>query len=173
MSRTLYEISQDLLALYERLEDLGGDVSSPEVEQAIDAWFATLDQERDDKLDNYAALIRELETRASIRKEEAKRLADRARRDQEHADYLKGRLMDFFQQHGLKSLETPRYRLTLQRSGGKAPVILKTDDPERLPEAFQRIRVSADLTAIRDALECGEALDFAELGERGSFVRIS
>ena len=173
MNRTLFEISQDLLDLYDRLEALGGDVSSPEVEQEIDAWFERLGYERDVKLDNYAALISELEARAEARKEEALRLRARARRDAEHAAYLKQRLVEFFQQHGLKTVETPRYRLTMQRSGGKPPVILKTDDPEQLPASFQRVKVSADLAAIREALEQGADLDFAELGERSYYVRIS
>jgi hypothetical protein len=172
INRTLYDISQDLVALYERLEELGGDVTSPEVEQEIDTWFEDLGQERDQKLDNYAALIRELESRAEARKAEARRLADRARRDAEHADYLKNRLVLFFQQHGLKTVETPRYRLTVQRSGGRTPVVLKSD-PEVLPEEFQRWKVSADLDAIREALESGATLDFAELGERSHYVRIS
>lgn len=171
--RTLYAISNDLLALYDRIEELGGDISSPEVEGLIDDWFAQLGAERDDKLDHYAAFIGELETRAQARRDEARRLTDRARRDEEQAAYLKGRLVDFFQQHGLKTVETRRYRLTVQRSGGKAPVVLSTDDPAALPEAFQRVKVSADLTAIREALERGEALDFAALGERGYYVRIS
>lgn len=170
--RTLFEISNDLLALYDRIEELGGDVTAPDVEQAIDAWFERLSHERDEKLDNYAALIRELETRAQARRDEAKRLADRARRDEEHAAYLKQRLMLFFQDHDLKTVETRRYRLTLQRSGGKTPVVLKTD-PDQLPEAFQRWKVSADLDALREALEQGADLDFAELGERGQYVRIS
>jgi hypothetical protein len=78
--RTLFEISTDLLALYDRIEELGGDVTAPDVEQAIDAWFERLSHERDEKLDNYAALIRELEARAQARRDEAKRLADRARK---------------------------------------------------------------------------------------------
>ncbi len=170
--RTLFDISQDLLAFYERLEDFGGDVSSPEVEREIDEWFARLGRERDQKLDNYAALIRELEERAKARREEARRLSDRSRRNAEHAAYLKQRLVLFFQEHHLKTIETRRYRLTVQRSGGKAPVVLKTD-PEALPEAFQRWKVSADLDAIREALESGADFDFAELGERSHYVRIS
>ncbi|MFQ5569688.1 MAG: siphovirus Gp157 family protein [Rhodothermales bacterium] len=170
--RTLFEISNDLLALYDRLEDLGGDVTSPEVEQTIDAWFEQLGRERDEKLDNYAALIRELEARAEARKHEARRLTQRARRDADHAAYLKQRLVLFFQDHHLKTVETRRYRLTLQRSGGKRPVVL-TLDPEELPEEFQRWKVSADLDAIREALEHGATLDFAELGERGHSLRIS
>ena len=171
-SRTLFEISQDLTALYDRIEALGGDVSDPAVEQEIDAWFEALGHERDGKLDNYAALIRELEARAEARRAEARRLADRARRDAEQADYLKNRLVLFFQQHGLKTVETPRYRLTVQRSGGPAPVHLKVD-AEALPEAFQRWKVSPDLGALREALERGEATELAELGERSYYVRIS
>ncbi len=170
--RTLFDISQDLLAFYDRLEALGGDVSSPEVEQEIDAWFERLGRERDQKLDNYAALISELEARAEARKQEARRLTERARRNAEHAAYLKQRLLLFFQEHHLKTVETRRYRLTMQRSGGKAPVLLKAE-AEALPEAYQRWKVSADLDAIREALEGGALLDFAELGERGYFVRIS
>lgn len=170
--RTLFDISEDLLSFYDQMEALGGDVTSPEVEQTLDAWFDQLSHERNEKLDNYAALIRELETRAKARKDEARRLADRAKRDDEHAAYLKQRLLLFFQNHHLKTVETRRYRLTLQRSGGKTPVVLKTD-PEQLPTEFQRWKVNADLDAIRQALEDGTDLDFAELGERRHFLRIS
>lgn len=170
--RTLFDISNDLASFYDHLDALGGDITSPEAEQAVDAWFERLSHERDDKLDNYAALISELEARAKARKDEAQRLRDRARRDEEHAAYLKQRLVLFFQDHHLKTVETRRYRLTIQRSGGKAPVVLKTD-PDQLPTEFQRWKVSADLDAIREALEHGSALDFAELGERKHHVRIS
>ena len=170
--RTLFDISNDLLAFYDRIEALGGDITAPEVEQAIDAWFERLSHERDEKLDNYAALIRELDARAKARRDEAKRLQERARRDEEHATYLKQRLLLFFQDHHLKTVETRRYRLTIQRSGGKTPVILHTE-PEQLPEEYQRWKVAADLDAIREALEHGVDLGFAALGERSSFVRIS
>ena len=170
--RTLFDISKDLVSFYDHLEALGGDITTPEAEQAIDAWFERLSHERDDKLDNYAALIRELDARAKARKEEAQRLKERARRDEEHAAYLKQRLLLFFEEHHLKTVETRRYRLTLQRSGGKAPVVLKAD-PDQFPTEFQRWKVSANLDAIRDALEQGADLDFAELGERRHHLRIS
>ena len=170
--RTLFEISNDLLSFYDRLETLGGDVTAPAVEQALDAWFAQLSHDRNEQLDTSAALIRELEARAQARKDEARRLAERAKRDTQHAAYLKQRLLLFFQDHHLKTVETRRYRLTLQRSGGKMPVVLHTD-PEQLPTEFQRWKVSADLDAIRAALEEGTDLDFAELGERSHHLRIS
>lgn len=171
-SRTLFDISDELQELYARLEDLGGDVTAPEVEREIDAWFDALTDERDEKLDNYAALVREMEARAEARREEARRLAERSRQDADRAKYLKQRLVDFFHQHGLKTVETRRYKLTVARSGGKPPVVLKVD-PEALPQEFQRLRVDADLESIREALERGESLDFADLGERGFHLRIS
>ena len=131
-----------------------------------------MSHERNEKLDNYAALISELEARAKARKDEARRLAERAKRDDQHAAYLKQRLLLFFQDHHLKTVETRRYRLTLQRSGGKTPVVLNTD-PEQLPTEFHRWKVNADLDALRQALEDGADLDFAELGERRHFLRIS
>lgn len=171
-SRTLFAISDDLQALYDRLDDLDGAVDAPEAEAELDTWFDTLHDERDQKIDNYAALITELEARAAARKEEAKRLRDRGRRDADHAQYLKDRLVRFLQDHDLKTVETPRYRLTAARSGGKLPVIVHAD-PESLPPAYQRVKVSADLDALREALERGEAAEYAELGERSTYLRIS
>ena len=171
-NRTLFDISQDLQELYDRIEALGGDVTDPDVERAVDGWFEALGQERDEKLDHYAAFIRELEARAAARREESRRLAERARQDEDRARYLKQRLVTFFDEHGLKTVETRRYRLTMARSGGKAPVVLRVD-PDDLPADFQRIQVRANLDAIREALERGEALDFAELGERSHYLRIS
>jgi len=45
-------------------------------------------------------------------------------------------------------------------------------DPKTLPERFQKITVEANSPAIREALESGEKLEFAELGERGTSLRI-
>ena len=44
--------------------------------------------------------------------------------------------------------------------------------PTELPEKFQKVNVEIDKTAIRSALEAGEDLDFARLGDRGASIRI-
>lgn len=41
-----------------------------------------------------------------------------------------------------------------------------------LPEQFQKVSIDPNTTAIREALERGEKLDFAQLGERGISIRI-
>lgn len=173
-TRPLFDISDDIRALEDLLLELGGDVSDEEVEQAIDNWFATLSTERDQKLDNYAALITEMEARAEIRKQEAERIRDRARVDENAAQRLKDRLVFFFRQHDFKTIETDRYRLTRCRAGGKQGVEVKASVAE-LPADYVRTNIthSPDLDKIREALEAGENLEFADLKERSEYLRIS
>ncbi|MFB2979691.1 siphovirus Gp157 family protein [Microseira sp. BLCC-F43] len=169
--RTLFSISAEigeLTALLDEIED-----NDSEGEQLITSWLEQLGEERDRKLDNYAALISELQARAAVRKAEAKRLSDLAAKDEKKAEMLKERLKYFFEVNKLKTIDTARYKLTLAKNGGKAPLIVdESVSPTSLPEKFQKISVDLDKAAIRSALEAGESLDFAHLGDRGSSLRI-
>ena len=79
----------------------------------------------------------------------------------------------FFNAHNLKTVETARYKLSLAKNGGKQPLILDESIPvSQLPEQFQKVSIDPDTTAIREALERGEKLEFAQLGERGTSIRI-
>ncbi len=98
---------------------------------------------------------------------------DLAATDDNRARLLKDRLKSFFQVHNLKTVETARYKLSIAKNGGRAPLILDESIPvTELPEQFQRVSVDPNTTAIREALERGEKLDFAQLGERGTSLRI-
>lgn len=168
--RTLFNISDDIQHLNSMLDDL----DDTEQQQLIAEWLEHLEAERASKLDNYAALIAELEAKAEIRKKEAKRLMELAQSDENRAKMLKERLKYFFETNKLKKIETDRYKLSLVKHGGKAPLILDESKPvEELPERFQRVSLEADTKAIRQALEAGEELDFARLGDRGASIRIS
>lgn len=168
--RTLFSISDDLQRLNDLLDEVGDDSQQQEL---ISQWFETLGEERDRKLDSYAALISEMQARADVRKAEARRLQELAASDENRARLLKERLKSFFQLHDLKTIETPRYKLSLQRNGGKAPLILDDSIPvTQLPEQFQRVSIDADTAKIREALEAGESLPFAHLGQRGESMRI-
>lgn len=168
--RSLFNISDDLEKLNELLDDAGGDTQQQEL---INQWFNQLETERDGKLDSYAALIAEMLARAEVRKAEAKRMMELAAADERRAQLLKERLKWFFETHGLKTIETSRYRISISKNGGKAPLILKPELlPNQLPERFQRVSVEPNTNTIRAALEAGEDLDFATLGERGTSLRI-
>ena len=168
--RTLFSISDDLQRLNDLLDEVGDDAQQQEL---INNWLDAVGEERDRKLDGYAALISEMQARADVRKAEARRMQDLAATDENRARLLKERLKSFFQTHDLKTIETPRYKLSLQRNGGKAPLILDDSIPvTQLPEQFQRVSIDADTEMIREALEAGESLPFAHLAERGESMRI-
>ena len=96
-----------------------------------------------------------------------------ARADERRSQLLKERLKWFFESQQLKTIETTRYRLSLSKNGGKAPLILKPDlSPQQLPERFTTTSIEPNTSAIRAALEAGETLDFASLGDRGTSIRI-
>ena len=171
MSATLYEISGDLAALEELLTEVGGELADGEAEAAIDAWLEETGSATKDKVDRYCGLIRELESRAAARKAEAKRLAERGNIDAGAVDRLKSRLLWFFEAHNLKTLETPRFRVTAAQNGGLAPLIISAP-VEDLPDEFIEFVRKPMNPMIRELLEAGERLPFAELGERGKAIRI-
>lgn len=172
--RTLYEISNDLLALDVALAECGGDISNEAGEQ-LEAWFDALGEECDAKIDAYCALIREMESRADAREVEAKRLAALAASDANNAKRLKNRLKSFLEFHQMKKLETERFRLTVAADGGVLPLIVPEPwecDPAIAPEQFHRHVVQLDRDAIREAIRNDEAPEGCALGERGSHLRI-
>lgn len=176
MKKTLFEIQAEVLALEEIILEAGGDITDEETEKIIDAWFAEIKTNRDEKLDNYAALIRMLEVRADVRKSEANRLLALAKPDLNLAKRLKERLTFYFENlTDEKIVNTKRYRFSMVNNGGSLPVHLDeylTAHPEELPEGYRRVVFEPDLVKIREALERGEELDFARLGERGKSLRI-
>lgn len=168
---TLLEIGDDLLALATLIDEHGEELSS-EVEQALEAWFAEVGEARDRKLDGYAALIRSMELRAAVRKEESDRLLKRVQVDANTARRLKDRLKMFMEMTGLKKVETARYRIVVQANGGKVPVDVQAAVEELAP-VFVRTRKEPDTDTIRAALEAGTDVPGCRLLPRGSHLRIS
>jgi hypothetical protein len=170
-TRSLFTIADDLLALAALLTETDGDLTDPTAEAAVDAWFAELDSERDAKIDDYCAMIRELEGRAQLRTQEARRLMAHAQVDERTVDRLRARLYAFCKEQGLTRLVTRRFHLGIVSNGGLCP-LGHTQPPEAIPPAFQKVSVDYDNVAIRKALDAGEALTFALYLPRGERLSI-
>lgn len=168
---TLYEIRDDLEALEALLYEVGGDVTDEAADAAITAWLEETGEALKSKLDGYAALIREAEARAASRKAEAARLTALSRADESVAKRLKERLYWFFGDRGIERFETERFRFTVQKNGGKPPVILHVP-VEALPAWAQRVTVAPDMEAIRGEIEERGSVEFAEIGTPGKHLRI-
>jgi len=173
VKQSLLDITDDMRALDELLIELDGDISDPAVMEVVDMWFAELDKNLLQKVDGYATYITELQWRAKARKEEADRLAGRARIDANNADYLKQRLHEALVSRGMTKLETARYKVTVCKNGGKQP--LDIHEPEAVPQNLKRHipeRWEPDADLIRDAIAQGLEVAGVTVEERGTHLRI-
>jgi len=171
--RTLLDIGDDMTALDDLVDEMGGDVSDPQIESIIDRWFNDLQENLKDKVDGYCAYITELEGRASIRKAEKQRLEKLQKSDEALAAKLRERLKYFFLDRGLPKLDTTRYRISVRKNGGKLPLIIKDEaDPALVDERFHKVEYKFNTDSIREALDKDEKLEFAHYGERGTSLQI-
>jgi hypothetical protein len=172
VSQTLLDITKDMESLDALLAAAGGEIT-PGTEATIDGWFAENEANLSDKVDAYCRLISEIEARAEVRKAEAKRLAERARIDENAAAALRERLRHTWEAKSLPKVQTTRYTVSLAKVGGKAKLDLRVG-VEDLPgwAVTTETIVKANTDVIRDRLEAGEALDFASLMERGTRINI-
>lgn len=178
--RTTLDINSDFMALYDLMDELGDAVLLDENRAELQRIFDELDCEMSVKLDNCAALIREFDGRATLRREEAKRLNALATTDENNAKRLKELVKYVLEKHytgadGKAKLDTRRYKLWVQNNGGQVPIVM---DPAvtsaDVPEEYRHteIVVTIDMEKVRADLEAGLALDFADFGEKGTHLRI-
>lgn len=167
IKRSLVDISGDLRAIEDLLEETCGEI----VDEALEKWFDELGTERDRKIDNYCALIDDLDSQAKRHREDAARLAEWAQTDENKVKRLKERLLWFFEAHRIDRLITAHYKPRICGNGGKQPLSVKVE-AEKLPEEFQRHIIEPNTDAIREFLQAGEELEFAELLPRGQHLRI-
>jgi len=172
---TLFKIADEIRALHDLLTELDGDVSDAQVEETVDQWLAQIGEQVEEKVDAYCVLIHEFEARANARHEESARIAKLGNADTGNAGRLKDRLKQFMEATGRLKIETPAFKLAIQKNGGVLPLIVPEDweiEPARAPEAFQRRVIQLDKQAIREALRNDEMVNGCALAERGTHLRI-
>ena len=96
-----------------------------------------------------------------------------AKTSEARAKWLKERLLLAMDLMQTERIDGPRFRVTIARSGGKAPVVVHCP-VEELPVGLVRTTVKRepDKGAIREALESGADVPGCELGERSRTVRL-
>jgi hypothetical protein len=169
---TLFQIGEDFQALDQLLDELGGDISDPTVESAIMQWQESLAADEAVKLDGYCNYVKQLDAFAATMTAEAAEYTKRAQQYTNRAKWLKARMLAYLQSQGRTKATTATGRtIAIQANGGKPPLVLadglQVDD---VPAVFTQR--SIDESAIREALENGESLPFARLGDRGIHLRI-
>ncbi len=137
-------------------------------EQMIFDTLESIDGEIENKADNYAKIIKELESKQKARKEEAKRLTDSAKVFENRVKALKNNLFNAMKETGKTKFATNLFSFNIAKNGGKQALTIDGD----VPEEYTKTIIENDTDKIRKALENGENLSFAHLEPRGESLRI-
>lgn len=164
---TLFELTNDLNALL----DLGYS------EEDSEAFMDTLNGIMggiEDKADGYCAVISRFNANVDMIKAEEVRLAARRKVIENNIQRMKDALQMALETMEAGGMEKPQIKtglhtIKLASNSGKQP--LKVIE-EKVPDSFKKIILETDKEKIREALEKGEALDFAELLPRGRHISI-
>lgn len=158
---TLYEINQ---AIIDALEN-AVDPETGEIAEDVAAALEALDIKRNEKLENIACYIKDLEAEGKAIRDEEKALAARRRTTERKTERLKDYLAWALQGEKFKSA---RCAVSFRKS---TAVEIAPDALTHLPERFLRFKdPEADKTAIKDALKAGEVIDGCKLVENVSMI---
>lgn len=158
----LYKLTNDYETVLNMLYDEDAD------EQMILDTLEAIEGEIEDKADNYAKIIKELEAKQNARKEEAKRLTDSAKLFENRVKALKSNLFNSMKTIGKTKFATNLFSFNIAKNGGKQTL---TIDGE-VPEEYTKTVIENDTDKIRADLEAGKELTFAHLEARGESLRI-
>lgn len=137
-------------------------------EQMVLDTLESIEGNIEDKADNYAKIIRELEIKANARKEESKRLTDSAKVFENRVKALKNNLYNTMKLTGKTKFATNLFNFNIVKNGGKQTLTIDGD----VPEEYTKAVIENDTDKIRQALEEGKELTFAHLETRGESLRI-
>lgn len=161
---TLYQLKDNYRAVLQMMEE--DDID----QEAVLTTLEAISDEVEVKAENYAVIIAELKAEAEKIKTEEERLAKRRKALESNIDYLKWNLQSAMVLTGKTKFKTEHYAFSIQKNGGKIPVIV--DDGEALPEEFKIYSWKVDNDKLRDYLEKNGKQEYAHMGIRGESIRI-
>lgn len=151
------EINEVIMAMME-----GVDEETGEVDAGLAARLDALQAERSEKIENIALWVKQLTAEGAAIKAEEDALKARRTSKEKMVARLKDYVASALQADGRAKFETARVALSFRRSE------VVEVDMAKLPAEYQKTKteISADKTAIKDALKKGETIDGAWLVER-------
>lgn len=165
---TLYTMTAAMAALRAALED----PDAPEdVGEVLAAWWASAEGDLGHKIDGMLNIAAELDGVATMRKNEAARLAALASGDETRAASIRARVKEAVEAIPGQRIETPRWRASIARAGGRQAIEV-TCPAEDLPADCVRYTASVDKDRLREILESGETIEGARLLPRSTYLKV-
>lgn len=126
--------------------------------------LAEIDMAIEDKADNYAVIIADLNAQEAKLKTEIDRLTKRRQTLRNNADRMKQSLQQAMETIGKEKIKTDYYSYTIQKN----PPKLILDDEEIVPEDYFVTRRELDKASLKDALKAGQEVRGAHLEQTES-----
>ena len=157
---TLYQISGDLLALLNEIEENEGEIT-PEVERAL----AITEEQFAAKSEDYGHAILNLKAMATAAKAEKDRLYKLQKFYEGAAERLSTALCNAMEVLEHPSVETPSVRLFLRRT-----IATEIEDADLVPKDYKTVKVEevVNKTAVKEAIKSGKEVPGAKLVENVS-----
>lgn len=159
----LFDLVGEYRELYEMLTDA-------EDEQIITDTLEGVMGEIEIKAEGLVSVINRLDMEIEACEKHKKAWDERLRVRKNAKDRIKRRIIEAMIAIGKNEIKAGDVTIKMQNAGGQLPLIV--DENATVPERFTKITIENDNALIRKALESGEKLDFARLGERSKVLRI-
>ena len=159
---TLYELTSEYMELLAMLED-------PDTDEAV--ILDTLEGvggELEEKADNYARVMRQMDADAAAIKAEEERLPNRRKSLENRSAWLKSRLQNVMELTGKTKLKTELFSFSVQKNPPRCVI----DNKEEVPDEFlisQEPKI--DIAGILKSMKDGVTYEWAHM-ERSSSLRI-
>jgi hypothetical protein len=161
----MYELTANWAAVLAMAQD-------PDVDpQAIADTLEAIGGEIEEKAENTAIIMKELEAEAAKLKAEEQRLKDRRAKVENNIKDIKQRLFDAMKMTGKEKFKTELFSFSIAKNGGKIPVIVDVETAD-LPDDLVTIIEKPNLDAIAAYLEKHPESKYGHFGERGEHLNI-
>lgn len=137
-----------------------------EQKQAMDAYLDELGHAESEKIDGFAAFIREESYRAKYYAEEAKRLANKAKTAEGRINFLKAKYLDIMRENGVSKIKGNAYTLSVRHIQH-----VVVDDDAQLDDLYMRVipeKREPDKRVIGEALKGGVSIPGCRLEQTDS-----
>lgn len=158
----LFKIANQYLQVYDMLTD--PDIDEQVVNDTLEALMGEIEVHAAGFVPILERIDMEIDTCKKHKDEWAAAEKVRKNRKQRFIDMIKTAMLAI----GKTEINAGDVTMKLTNAGGQAPLIVEGEVPER----FTKITIENDNSLIRKALESGENLDFARLGERAKVLKI-
>lgn len=166
---SLYTLNKEYLDLCDLIEE--GEVDDDVLLDTLEA----IEGDFFDKADKIANVIAEINGSIAFKQEEVERINKRIATDKNTVKRLTSTLFNAMVLRNDLKFKTDLHSFNIQLNGGVQPLIIaEGTKAEDLPAEYQQTKTEIKINndAVRKALESGETLPFARLGERGRSLRI-